>query len=184
MSDSHPSDRQHEDLPGGDSGDSGGDPDHGEDQPSEEAESGELEVFGRGVRTALRNNATAYGFSITITAAYGLVTGSRGTADAAETLSFAFGAAVAFVLIGAVFVARFPHGRLPESGQVATFTGGVDVLSVVAAVMVALGLSRLAGFAAWPVTAFGTVLTYLLVGGLNVLLARRIARRTSFGRSQ
>lgn len=157
---------------------------HDEDQPDEAAEHSELEVFGRGVRTALRNNATAYGFSITITAAYGLVTGSRGNGNAVETLSFAFGAALAFVLIGGVFVARFPHGRLPESGQVATLTGGVDVLTIVVAIMVALGLSRISGFAAWPVTAFGTVLAYLLVGGLNVLLARKIAHRTSFGRSQ
>lgn len=152
--------------------------------PTEKAERGDWEVFGRGVRTALHNNATAYGFSISITAAYGLVTGSRGTASALETISFAFGAALAFLLVGLVFVARFPHGRLPESGQVATLTGGIDVLSIVAAVLTAYGLSRLSGFSAWPVTAFGTVLAYLVIGGLDVLLARTIARRTAFGRSQ
>ncbi len=166
----------------GDRGSSGSE--RTDDQPSENAERGEFEVFGRGVRTALRNNATAYGFSITITAAYGLVTGSRGTANAVETLSFAFGAAFGFLLVGVVFLARFPHGRLPESGQVATFTGGIDVLTVVAAIMVAFGLSRIGAFGAWALTGFGTVLAYLLISGLNVLVARRIARRTSFGRSQ
>ncbi|MFC7343891.1 hypothetical protein [Saccharopolyspora griseoalba] len=157
----------------------------GDQQPSDErAERGDWEVFGRGVRTALRNNATAYGFSISITAAYGLVTGSRGAASALETISFAFGAAFAFLLVGSVFVARFPHGRLPESGQVATFTGGIDILSIVAALMAAYGLSQISWFLAWPLTAFGTVLAYLLIGGLDVLLARTIARRTSFGSSQ
>ena len=149
--------------------------------PSEQAERGNWEAFGRGVRTALRNNATAYGFSISITAAYGLVTGSRGTASALETISFAFGAALAFLLVGLVFVARFPHGRLPESGQVATLTGGVDVLSIIAAVMAAYGLSRLSGFPAWPVTAFGTVLAYLFIGWGDVLLARTIAQQWPAG---
>ncbi|RRO17035.1 hypothetical protein EIL87_12230 [Saccharopolyspora rhizosphaerae] len=164
-----------------------GEPDDrpGEQRPLDEsAETGRWEVFGRGVRTALHNNATAYGFSISITAAYGLVTEARGTASALETISFTFGAAFAFLLVGSVFVARFPHGRLPESGQVATFTGGIDVLSIVAAVMTAYGVSRISGFVAWPLSAFGTVLAYLLVGGLDVLLARTIARRTTFGSSQ
>lgn len=142
------------------------------------------EVYGRGVRTALRHNATAYGFSISITAAYGLATGARGPGSAAETVFFALGAALAFVLVGAVFITRFPLGSLGEGGQVATISGGIDVLSVAAAVAAAFGLSRISGFAAWPLTGCGTVIAYLLVGGLDVLIARGAARHTSFGRSQ
>lgn len=143
-----------------------------------------LEAYGRGVRTALRNNATAYGFSIAITSAYGLVsTASEGSA-AAETISFALGAAVAFILIGAVFITQVPQGRLSEGGQEATISGGIDLLSIITTIIVAYGLSKVPGFAAWPLTAFGAASVYLLTSGLDVLLARAVAQHTAFGRSQ
>ncbi len=145
---------------------------------------GRFEVFGRGVRTALRNNATAYGFSISLTAAYGLVNTASGAGSALETISFAFGAAVAFVLVGGIAVAYFPHGRLGEGGQVATLAGGFDILSVMGAITAAYGFSHLPDLAAWPATGFATVVTYLLVGGVDVLIARRVAQHSSFGESQ
>lgn len=143
-----------------------------------------VDLFSRGVRTALRNNATAYGFSISITAAYGLVSGTRPSAPALETIAFAVGASFAFLLIGATFLTRSRRGSLPEGGQVATISGGIDLLSILAAVATAYGLSRIPGFAAWPLTGAGTVISYLLVSGLDVLLARTVANRTSLGRSQ
>ena len=132
----------------------------------------------------MANNATAYGFSISVTAAYGLVSGSQGMVAALETVSFAIGATLAFVLVGVVFVAVFRRGSLDETGQVAFISGVMDLVSVAAAVSVALGLSGVAGIAAWPLTGFGTVVTYLLVSGLDIVAARFIARHTSFGRRQ
>lgn len=144
----------------------------------------DLVVYGRGVRTALRTNATAYGFSITITAAYGLASGSHGQASALQTVTFALGAALGFVLVGTVFVSLFRRASLKESGQVLTIGGVVDLLSVTAAVAGAFGLSRIPGFFAWPLTGLGVVVVYLLVGGLDVVLARWLADRTAFGSSQ
>lgn len=151
-----------------------------EDSPPERA----IQLFGRAVRTALRNNATAYGFSISITAAYGLVNAVAGAAKPLETVSFAVGAAAAFVVVGAVFLTRFREGSLPEDAQVATISGGVDLLSVVCAVGAAYGLAHLPGYSAWPLTALGTVCVYLLVGGLDILIAQVAARRTSLARRQ
>lgn len=141
-------------------------------------------LYGRGVRTALRNNATAYGFSISITAAYGLVSGEHGQGSALETVSFAFGACAAFVLVGSVFVALFRRGSLSEGGQVLTIGGVIDLVSVVAAVAAAFGLSLVPGYASWPLTGMATVVVYLLVGGLDVVIARVAARHTTFARSQ
>ncbi|SDQ38911.1 hypothetical protein [Actinopolyspora saharensis] len=143
-----------------------------------------LSVYGSGVRTALRNNATAYGFSITITSSYGLVNGAGGPPSSWETVSFALGAAVAFVLVGGVFLGHFRRGSLPESARVATMSGAVDLLSVSASVAVAYGLSRIGGYWAWPLTAAGTVVTYLLVGGVDILIARSAANRTSLAQRQ
>jgi len=141
-------------------------------------------TYARGVRTALRNNASAYGFSITITVSYGLLSGAQSAVSAAETIAFGAGAAVAFVLVGAVFVAATSRGSLPESRQALTISGGVDMLSVGAAIAAAFALSQIPGFWAWPMAGAGAVACYLLVSGLDVLIARALARRTSFGSDQ
>lgn len=157
-------------------------PGHAPDGDVREESGRLLDVYGRGVRTALRDNASAYGFSISVTAAYGLVSASRGPGDAVETISFALGAGLAFVLVSLVFLGRFQRRLLSEGEQVLTLSGGFDFLSVTATVAVAFGLSRIPGYAAWPLTGLGTVVTYLLIGGLDVILARALARRTSAGR--
>lgn len=145
---------------------------------------GGAQVYGRGVRTALRNNATAYGFSISITTAYGLVSATGAAPTAPATLSFAAGSAIAFVLVGGFAVAATPSGSLAETGRVVTISGIVDLLSVAAAVAAAYGLSRVPTFWAWPLTGAGVAAVYLLVGGLDVLIARTAARHTRFGDRQ
>lgn len=148
-------------------------------QQDEEPERGAV-VYGRGVQTALANNATAYGFSISITAAYGLVSSARGgSTGVLETLAFALAAVGAFVLVGALVALGVPSGGgLSDSGQVAMINGATDLLSVIAAVGAAAGLSRIPGFVSWPLTALGTVLVFLLVEGFDVVLARAVARRS------
>lgn len=143
-----------------------------------------IEAYGRGVRTALRNNATAYGFSITITVSYGLLSGAQRVVTAAETVSFAIGAVLAFVLCAVIVVGLVPEGSLPEDVQVITISGGADLLSVVCAVAAAFGISQISGFWAWPLTAGGAVAIYLCIGGIGVLIARVLARRSSFGSAQ
>lgn len=141
-------------------------------------------VYGQGVRTALQDNATAYGFSVSITAAYGLTGAAKGPGGATETVCFALGAAGAFMLVSLGFLGRFRHGRLGESQQVLGLRGGIDFVSVALAVAVAYGLSRIPGLIAWPVTGLGTVVAYLLMGGVDVVLAQLLSRHTPLGRSQ
>lgn len=143
-----------------------------------------MTTYARAGRTALRNNSSAYGFSISVTVAYGLVSGPRTGITAAQTIAFGAGAAVAFVLVGVAFVAATSRGSLTESGQTLTISGVIDLLSVGSAVAVAFGLCQISGFWAWPATGAGAVATYLLVGGLDVLIATVVARRTTFGRRQ
>lgn len=161
------------------------DPDRNEtDEPDRPEPQRGAVIYGRGVRTALRNNATAYGFSISITAAYGLASGAHGTTTAIATVSFAVGAVIGFLLIGGIFVTFFQRGSLREGGQVLTIGGAIDILAVAAAIAVAFGLSRVPGFFGWPLTGLGAVTGYLVVGGLDVVIARWLAKHTAFGRSQ
>ncbi|MCF6522679.1 hypothetical protein [Streptomyces sp. JJ36] len=141
----------------------------------------QLDRYGRAVRTALRDNATAYGFSLSVTAAYGLVSGAQGPASPLETVTFAVTGAAAFLLVGLAALLGVRPERLGEDEREQTLSGGLDVLSVIAAVLTAYALSRVPGFAAWPLTGVGTVTVYLLVGALDVLLARVAARHTYMG---
>ncbi len=119
--------------------------------------------------------------SISVTAAYGLASALRGPGSATDTVFFALGAAGAFVLVSICFLGRFRNSPLSETDQVLTLSGGFDFLSVAVTVAAAYGLAHIPGPWAWPVTGLGTVVTYLMVGGLDVVLARALARRTSFG---
>lgn len=135
-----------------------------------------LEAYGTGVRTTLRNNATAYGFSVSITAAFGVVSSSHQQAALPlQSVLFAGGAVAAFVLVEAVASLLFQRGARGETESVVMISGAVDALSVLAAVGTASALSLVPGIASWPLTAFGTTFAYLLVGGVDVLVARKAA---------
>lgn len=139
-----------------------------------------IEAYGSGVRTTLRHNATAYGFSISITAAFGLLTSShQQAAFPLQTLLFAGGSVAAFLLVEVVASRLFRRQAGSETESVIMISGTVDALSVLTAVGAASALSLLPGIGAWPLTAFGATLAYLLVGGIDVLIARRLARRRS-----
>ncbi|HVE99744.1 MAG TPA: hypothetical protein VNA27_00170, partial [Rubrobacteraceae bacterium] len=64
--------------------------------------SGFLRLFERGVDTATRNNVTAYGYSVSITAAFALLQTSRTDTGVLEIFAFAVGAVIAFALIAGV----------------------------------------------------------------------------------
>lgn len=135
-----------------------------------------FQVYGSGVRTTLRHNATAYGFSVSITAAFGVVTSSHQQSSfPLQAVLFAAGAVGAFLLVEAVASRLFRRGAREETENVVMISGAVDALSVLTAVGAASALSLVPGIAAWPLTAFGATFTYLLVGGLDVLIARKAA---------
>ena len=64
--------------------------------------SGFSRLFEQGVDTATRNNVTAYGYSITITAAFALLQTSCPDTGVLEIFIFAAGGVLAFALIAAV----------------------------------------------------------------------------------
>lgn len=135
-----------------------------------------VHACGTGVRTTLRHNATAHGFSVSITAAFGVVTSSHQQSSfPLQAVLFAAGAAGAFLLVEAVASRLFRRGAGEETENVVMISGAVDALSVLTAVGAASALSLVPGIAAWPLTAFGATFAYLLVGDLDVLIARKAA---------
>ena len=98
-------------------------------QPRQRGE-GFLRLFERGVDTATRNNVTAYGYSVTITAAFALLQTSRSDTGALEIFAFAGGAVVAFGIVGAVASGGFREELEDQPSSVKALGGAFALLSV------------------------------------------------------
>jgi hypothetical protein len=77
-----------------------------------------LRLFERGVDTATRNNVTAYGYSVSITAAFALLQTSRTDTGVLEIFAFAVGAVIAFALIAGVASGFFQEELEDQSSNV------------------------------------------------------------------
>ena len=137
--------------------------------------SGFLRLFERGVDTATRNNVTAYGYSVSITAAFALLQTSRSDTGVLEIFVFAAGAVVAFALIAALASGFFREELEDQPSNVKSLAGALSFFSV----GLALGVAYVVGIliqslAGWPVSAFLTTIVYVASVGLELAVAHRI----------
>src|SRR3954449_4852324 len=140
--------------------------------------SGFFRIFERGVDTATRNNVTAYGYSISITAAFAILQTSRSDTGILEIFIFAAGGVVAFAIIAALASGFFREELEDQPSNVKSLAGALSFFSVGLALGVAylVGI-LLGGLAAWPVSAFLTTLAYVTAVGIELAIAHRILRR-------
>jgi hypothetical protein len=134
--------------------------------------------YKRGLHASVRNNASAYGFSVTITASFGLLTSALGTPSAPEIFAFAGGAVAAFALVELVVSGGYRQDLEDEPPNVKDVGSSVSVLSVGLAMACAYALGRLlGGFAAWPVGSFVATSVYLFLFGVELGLIEHLSRR-------
>ncbi len=133
-------------------------------------------AYSSGLGTTVRENASAYGFSVAITGSFGVTNGVHGSAGAVEAILFAVGASLAFVLVEVLVSRRFGQPTTDPTDVVLVSTA-VNVVSIVVAVAIGAGLAFIPGLLAWPLAALGTTAGYLFVGGFDVLVARAVAPR-------
>lgn len=126
-------------------------------QEIELAGSHAIHAFASGVRSSLRNNASAYGFSVTITVSFALVSATHPrTTTAVPVLLFAAAAATAFFIVEAMASRLFQHvADVEDPGRVTFVSGAVDGFAVLGATGDAIGLSEIPGIAAWPAMPLG-----------------------------
>jgi hypothetical protein len=139
--------------------------------------SGFIRLFERGVDTATRNNVTAYGYSVSITAAFAILQTSRSDTGVFEIFVFAAGAVVAFALIAGLASGFFREELEDQPSNVKALAGALSIFSVGLALGVAyvVGL-LLEGWAAWSVSAFSTTIVYIVGVGLELAVAHRMLR--------
>lgn len=129
----------------------------------------------RGLHASARGNAAAYGYSVTITASFGLLSVATGTPIAPEIFAFAGGAVLAFALMEGVASGGFRHRLRDEPSDIKALGGSISLLSVGAALTFAFVVGLfVGGFSAWPLGSFLATLAYLLLFALEIGLAELI----------
>jgi hypothetical protein len=127
----------------------------------------------RGVRSAVRNDANAFSYSILITATFGAVQVEVGSVTAARLFLFVLGATGAFA--GIEFASsRFFRKRMREERSDIVLLGtALAPISVTAALGAGVGVLQVVdGALAWIVTPALTTAVYVVLAGLQLAFAR------------
>src|SRR5919202_4686122 len=131
-----------------------------------------------GLQHSARENVSAYGYSVTITASYGLLTVILGSPSVLEIFIFAGGAILAVALVEAIASGGFRHRLEEEPSRVRALGGSISFFSVGLALLSAVLVGRIVGgLFAWPLGSFLATLVFLLVFALEVGLAELLAGR-------
>ena len=143
------------------------------EQPGErEDDAGPAE---RALGTSALGNSTAFGFSIMITASFGMLATVIGKPDAGELFAFGVGAAVAVALIEGAVTRGFRRRVDPAPAEIAMLGTALNVASVTLALAAALGVAELvSGRAGWALGAFVAAGIYVLVESGEVFIAELV----------
>lgn len=130
--------------------------------------------FPSALRTTVRSNSSAFGYSLTVTVAFGLVSAVHGSPSTPQIFVFLVGATAGFVSIEAAASRGFRRPTPPrEQEQVVVMSGAMDMFAVLAGAGAATGAARTpVPTAGWALAGFLATTVFLLVGGVDVLLAR------------
>jgi hypothetical protein len=129
--------------------------------------------LGHGVRTSLRNNLSAYGFSVMITATFGVLSATAGSPGVGDVFSFVAGAVTGVSVIDAIATHGFKYRFRSEETDVIALAAALGYVSVGIAVGVAAGIgSILDGWIGWGIGAGAAALVYVVLSGFEMTLAR------------
>lgn len=136
-------------------------------------------ALSRGLGETASDNATAFGFSLTI-GGVGLITADlHGSPAVGEVFLMIGGGAAAMILIAMLATRAFQHetpDQLPERAQMRG--AALNFLSVGAGLLVAWGAASLFdGGLAWALSGFGGIFAYLVVEALEYAATLRFEQR-------
>lgn len=128
--------------------------------------------------TSVVDNSSAFGFSVMITTAYGMLGHFHGTPSAVEVFLFAFGAVLAISMIEAAASKGFRRRPRTHPEEVKLLGTAANIFSVFSS----LGVVYVAGAMlpepfAWPVAPLLSAGVYVLVEAAELALAEGIEAR-------
>jgi hypothetical protein len=129
----------------------------------------------RGLNASVTGNAQAFGFSVTVTVTFGVVSSVESSPSMPELLGFALSAVAAFAVLN-ILVAGV--ARIRRAGRAATrallIGTATDFLAVGAAVGAAIGVSYgVHGWGLWVLAPFVSGICYVLVQSVELALGLR-----------
>ncbi len=131
-----------------------------------------------GLGQSLSGNATAFGYSVTITASFGAVELARGAPRFGDLIVFGLGAVVAFGGVEGVASRGFQAPLEKGSDDVILLGTALAFVSIVLAIAAARGVAAvLTGAWAWFGAAFGASLVFALVESVEFMLAEWLQER-------
>lgn len=141
-------------------------------QETEEVEHGPV---GRALSTSVHGNSQAFGFSITVTASFGMLTHLEGPPASAEIIYFAIAAAAAIAGLEAAVSRGFRVKAVHSPSRVQMLGTAMNMLSVAGALALALLAAEIvAGTPAWPTAGFVAALGYVALEAAELLVAEAI----------
>ncbi len=131
-----------------------------------------------GLSESLGGNATAFGYSVTITASFGAVQLRRGQPGFGDLLLFGVGAVLAFGGLEGVLTRGFRVPLEKAADQVVTLGTALAFISVTLAIATARAVAEvLPGAWAWFGGALGASLVFAVVESIEFMLAEWVQER-------
>lgn len=129
----------------------------------------------RGLGMSVRNNALAYGYSITATASFGVLTQSAGPASVGHIFLFVAVAGLAFAVVNALVTRGFRRSVESEPPIVLALGTAMSVFSVSVGVGVAtLCAEFVGGWLSWLLGALLGTWAYLTVAALEIVVSKTL----------
>ena len=129
----------------------------------------------RGLGMSARNNALAYGYSVTVTASFGVLTRTAKPASVGHIFIFVVGCGLAFAGVTAAVTRGFRQRVEQEPPMVVALATSFAILSVSAGVGVAALLgTEIGGWVARFLGALLATLAYLSISALEMAAARAL----------
>jgi hypothetical protein len=133
------------------------------------------EHYVRGLGMSARNNALAYGYSITATASFGMLIHTDGPPSVLRIFAFVLGSGIAFAGVNALVTRGYQQRVEQEPPVVVALSTSLSVVSISAGVGLALLLGwGIGGWVAWLLTALLGTWMYLSISALEMALARNL----------
>ncbi|GGC05891.1 hypothetical protein [Cellulomonas carbonis] len=135
--------------------------------------------LGRGMRSTVGRESTTFGFSILVTAAFGLLNATEGSPDVGRVFAFAVGAVASFTMLEAILSRGF-RAPMPQHDTHVTAVGtSMNAVSVVGGLAACWLLATVMTHASvWALGPFAAAIVYLLLESVETALGERIAARS------
>ena len=140
-------------------------------------------TWGRALYTSVTGNAQAFGFSITVTVTFQVVSSAEGPPSSWQMMLFALATVAAFSVLNVLLAAVIdPDAVKQESARVVLVATATDFLAVGAGIAVAMGWVRVVdGWAAWVLAPFSAGVVYVVVQAVELYVGRKEEARREEG---